>query len=189
MKKGIKPGAAILLGLLSLAVPGWGFAQGSWEGDYRGRGRDAMGWRFTAILDNEQIRAALNLADPQVDRLRQILVETRKSAVKSRAEMAVRRIELRELLRADTPDREAVMKKVQEISSLRAELMKQHVEALLAAKSVLTPEQQKKFRTYMERWRGAGRWRGRLGRFRPGASERPERPPAPRRDPDEPPVE
>jgi Spy/CpxP family protein refolding chaperone len=141
------------------------------------------------MLDNGRIKAYLNLTDPQVDRLRQVLVETEKSAVKTRAEMAVAGIELRELLRADKPDREAVMKKVQEISNLRAELMKQHVEALLAAKSLLTPEQQKKFRTYMEGWRGAERWQERFREFHRGTPVRPEGPPQPARHPDEPPVE
>jgi Spy/CpxP family protein refolding chaperone len=189
MKKGIKLGTAILLALLGLSVAGWALGQGEREGDFGGRGRHAMGGRLRALVDNERIKASLNLTDPQVDRLRQIIVETEKSALKTRAEMAVRRIELRELLRADKPDHEAVMKKVQEISNLRAELMKQHVEALLGAKSVLTPEQQKKFRTYMEGWRGGERWRERSRELHRGAPVRPEGPSARPQRPDEPPVQ
>jgi Spy/CpxP family protein refolding chaperone len=189
MKKPVRLGTAILLGLLGLAVAGWTFGQDRSERHFSGRGRHAMGVRLGAMLDSERFRTALNLTDPQVDRLREVVVEAEKSAVKTRAEMAVQRIELRELLRADKPDREAVMKKVQEISDLRAELMKQHVEALLAAKSVLTPEQQKKFRTYMEGWRGAERRQERFREFRRGAPMRPGSPPQPDRHPDEPPVE
>jgi len=189
MRKGVKLGIAILLGLLGLGVAGWALGQGDRGGDFDGRGRHATGARLRAMLDNERVKAYLNLTDPQVDRLRQVLVEAEKSAVKTRAEMAVQRIELRELLRADKPDREAAMKKVQEISNLRGELMKQHVEALLAAKSVLTPEQQKKFRTYMEGWGGAKRRQEGFHGFRRGAPMRPEGTPAPARHPDEPPVE
>jgi Spy/CpxP family protein refolding chaperone len=58
--------------------------------------------------------------------------------------MELRRIELREALRADKPDRDEILKKVQEISDLRGGMMKHNVEAILAAKAVLSPEQQRK---------------------------------------------
>jgi hypothetical protein len=48
---------------------------------------------------------------------------------------------------------------VQEISDLRRERMERHVEAILAAKSVLSPEQQRKLFSLLENWhggRGAG---------------------------------
>ncbi len=107
------------------------------------------------------------------------MVEVQKSALKTRADLGVRRIELRELMRADQPDREAVMKKVEEISDLRGQMMMQRIDSLLAAKSVLTPEQQKKIRTFMER-RARGRSeRGWFEQRRPRRPMRPGVPPAP----------
>lgn len=168
-----------------------------WEpGEFaRGGGEEHMAGRLMAALDNDRVKAYLSLTDPQVDRLRQILVEAEKSGVKTRADIAVRGIELRELLRADKPDHDAVMKKVQELSDLRGQMAKQHVEALLAAKSVLTPEQQKKIRSFIE---GHGAFGGEHQRFGPGhegfgfgprRSESAPRAPAPPAHPGEPPVE
>lgn len=207
-----------LLVLLAAAIVAWGEEgqegtarwQGPHEsgiqgpsGDYghqgRGRwdGRHGFGGEagLVGLADNPRARAYLNLTDQQVDRLHQIAVDSEKSSVKTRADLELRSIELRELLRADNPDHDAVMKKVQEISELRGQKMKQHMETLLTAKSVLTTEQQKKLRSFrenrgfgapgrehmMEHHGGQG-WP--LGR--PGAPGAPAAPPA---HPDEPPVQ
>jgi Spy/CpxP family protein refolding chaperone len=137
-----------------------------------------------ALVENDRVKAALGLTEEQAGRLRQIAVETEKAAVKTRAELAVGRIELRELVRADRPDREAVMKKVQEISDLRGQIMKQHVESMLALKTVLTPEQQQKLRALRARGGRAGGWGPRPSARpgRPGAPPGPAEPPAPPAD-------
>lgn len=182
-------GLALVLGGLCLISVGRAQDE-DWGGDFRPpRGR-RMGARLMAMLENDRARTALGLTDDQTARLRQILVEIQKANVKTGAEIGVRRIELRELLRADQPDREVVMKKVQELSELRAQMMRRHVESLLAAKAVLTPEQQKKFRALVARRFGERMWRERpperpFGPPRPGAEAAPAPPPRP----DEPPVE
>ena len=201
MKSFVVAGIAIVAGALGLGVLGW--AQevehvrevvrtshgmpGQGMGMEMG-GEDPMGGRLLALLDNDRIKSALGLTDQQVDRLRHIMVETEKTSVKTRSEIEVRGIELRELLHAENSDRDAVMKKVQEISSLRGEMMQHHVVALLDAKAVLTPEHQKKVRTFME---------SRMGDRGPGGPEHrmsfgdrrggPPAPPAPHEYPDVPP--
>jgi Spy/CpxP family protein refolding chaperone len=164
---------------------------GRWDGRHGFGG----GTGLVGLADNPRARAYLNLTDQQVDRLHQIAVDSEKSSVKTRADLELRSIELRELLRADNPDHDAVMKKVQEISELRGQRMKQHMETLLTAKSVLTTEQQKKLRSFREN-RGFGtsgrehmmEHHGGQGRplGRPGAPGAPAAPPA---HPDEPPVQ
>jgi len=69
--------------------------------------------------------------------------------------MELRHIELRELLRADNPDHDAIMKKLDDVNALRGKMEKQRVETMLSARSVLTPDQLKKIKTFMEN-RGAG---------------------------------
>jgi Spy/CpxP family protein refolding chaperone len=133
-----------------------------------GRGEREMGMRLMAMLENDRIKAALGLTDQQSDKLRQILVDTEKSTVKARADLQVHQIELRELLRADKPDRDAVIKKAQEISDLRGQQMKLHLVALLSAKEVLTPEQQKKIRAFIESRRPGMGQGGGGPMFRPG---------------------
>jgi Spy/CpxP family protein refolding chaperone len=164
---GLAVGVAVIMGGLAAGVLTWAqegehFRTGGPAGEFRGGGFAAggnveggprMGARLLAALDNDRIKTELGLTEDQTNHLRQIVVDTQKSSIKTRADMEVRGIELRELLRADNPDRTAVMKKVDEISALRAEMLKQDMDALLNAKSVLTPEQQKKIRTFLERRR------------------------------------
>jgi Spy/CpxP family protein refolding chaperone len=164
---------------------------GRWQGRYGFGG----GLGLLRLADNPRARTYLNLTDQQVSRLHQIAVDSEKSSVKTRADLELRGIELHELLRADNPDHDAVMKKVQEISELRGQMMKQHMETLLTARSVLTPEQQNKLRSFRENRGFGGPGRGYMmqhrggqgGPFgRPGAPGAPAAPPA---HPDEPPVQ
>lgn len=193
MKKWIALGTTVVLGVLmgagaslaqeSARPPGMGAGPGMGMGMGRpgeremgmeesGRGGEReMFRRAVALLDNDRVKAALGLTDEQTSGLRALAVETEKATVKARAEMEIKGIELRELLRADNPDHDAVVKKAGEISALRGELMKQHLEALLKAKSILTPEQQKKIRRFIEE-RAAGGFGGMGAGF---GMRRPER--------------
>jgi Spy/CpxP family protein refolding chaperone len=128
------------------------------------------------------MKAELGLTDEQSEKLRRLFSDERKASIRARADLQVKRMELHEIMMGDKVDREAALKKVAEISDLRAQLMRQHVETMLAAKGTLTPEQQKKAQALMaERWsrRGEGlRDRPGLGRG-PGAWRRPGGPAAP----------
>lgn len=179
----------LVVGMLGVGTASWAQEERGWGHSFRERGEGQMGQRLMAMLESDRVKAHLGLTDQQSDRLRQIVVETQKTTVKTRAEMAVRGIELRELLRTDKPDREAVMKKVQEISDLRRDMMRQHVDALLSAKTVLTPEQQKKLRAIIERRGAEGFSREGFRPYGPGAPGRPGAPPEPPHNPDEPPVQ
>jgi Heavy-metal resistance len=107
-------------------------------------------FRLLAALDDPRVRTMLGLTDQQADSLRKIVVDTETFTIKTGADIAVDSIELRELLRADKPDRAAVMSKGDEISKLTSQLIDHSLDAMLAAKAVLTPEQQKTIRTYLE---------------------------------------
>jgi len=185
MKRWALAGIVLVAGVFALAVAAR--AQRGEEGGPWGREEHGRDFRLLAMLENERVKTELGLADQQTDRLRQIVVDAKKNTIKTRADIAVRGIELREMLRADKPDREAVMKKVQEISDLRGQIMRQHVESLLAAKTVLTPEQQKKMRAFLEHRGGPGIQHEGFRPHRPRAPEGPPEPPAP--PPGEPPVQ
>jgi hypothetical protein len=149
-RKGILASSILLLSFLSLGNTAWGGSQGMWGNRLR-EPRERLGvGRLLALLDSDWIRTYLGLGDPQVERLRQIVLETQKANVKIRAEIEVGRIELREALRADKPDRDEILKKVREISNLRGEMLKHNVEAILAAKAVLSPEQQRRIFSVIE---------------------------------------
>jgi hypothetical protein len=147
-RKGIL--ASSILTLTFLGLGNIGRSQGMWGNRLREPG-DRLGVeRLLALLDSDRIRTYLRLEGPQVERLRQIGLETEKANVKTRAEIEVRGIELREALRADKPDRDEILKKAQQISDLHGEMMKHNVEAILAAKAVLSPEQQRRVFSIIE---------------------------------------
>jgi flagellar basal body-associated protein FliL len=184
--------ASSLMVALSLSLGNFASAggQGTW-GSRSGEPRERVGIeKLLALLDSDRFRSYLGLEGPQVERLRQIALEMEKANVKTRAEIEVRSIELREALRADKPDRDEILKKVQEISDLRGGMMKQDVEAILAAKSVLTPEQQRKVMFLIEnREEGGPAGEGRGGAHaKPLTKPRESPQPAPPH-PDEPPVQ
>jgi Spy/CpxP family protein refolding chaperone len=106
--------------------------------------------RLMMALDDTRVRAMLGLTDQQADSLRKIVVDTETFTIRTGATIAVDSIDLRELLRADKPDRAAVMGKGDEISKFTSQLINRYLDAVLAAKAILTPEQQKLIRTYME---------------------------------------
>ncbi len=191
MKKWMALGATVVLGVLmgvwatlaqeTARPPGMGpgVGMGMARTGERGMGMEEFGRggeremfrRAMALLDNDHVKAALGLTEEQISGLRSLAVETEKTTVKAQADIEVKGIELRELLREDNPSHDAVVKKSEEISALRGDLMKQHVEALLKAKSILTPEQQKKIRTFIEERAAGG-----FGGMRSGAGMRgPER--------------
>jgi len=107
--------------------------------------------RLLSALDDPRVRSALGLTDQQADRLRKIIVDTETFTIKTAADIAVNSIELRELLRADKPDRTAVMSKGDQVSKSTSLLINHYLDAMLAAKALLTPEQERMIRAYMER--------------------------------------
>jgi hypothetical protein len=106
--------------------------------------------RLLAALDDPRVRTMLNLTDQQADSLRKVIVDTETFTIKTGADIAVDSIDLRELLRADKPDRAAVMSKGDAISKSTSQLINHYLDAMLAAKAVLTPAQQKMIRAYIE---------------------------------------
>lgn len=141
---GMTPGMMQMMGpMLSRAQEAGGRGQGS-------GGPLQRVSRLLAALDDTRVRTVLGLTDQQADSLRKIIVDTETFTIKTGANIAVDSIDLRELLRADKPDRTAVMNKGDEISKLTSQLINHYLDAMLAAKAVLTPEQQKMIRAYLE---------------------------------------
>ncbi|HTX14683.1 MAG TPA: periplasmic heavy metal sensor [Candidatus Baltobacteraceae bacterium] len=117
--------------------------------------RDAGGplQRFSRLmnaLDDPRERKMLGLSDQQADSLHKIVIDTETFTITTGANMAVDAIQLRELLRADKPDKAAVKSKGDEISRDTSELINHYLDAILDAKTILTPQQQEMIRAYLE---------------------------------------
>ena len=137
-------------------------------GERGGRGGFGEGEPFLRLAENPRVRQALGLTDEQVERLHKIGVDAEKTSIQTRADLELRHIELRELLRADNPDHDAIMQKIDQVNALRGKMQKQRVETMLSARSVLTPEQIKKLKTFRENFRAGGPERGRMMERRGG---------------------
>jgi hypothetical protein len=110
--------------------------------------------RLLDALDNPRIRSVLGLTDQQADGLRKIIVTTEVFTIQTGAGIAVDGIDLRELLRADNLNKAAVMAKGDDISKAVSQLINHYLDAILSAKTILTPKQQEMIREYFEN--GAG---------------------------------
>lgn len=139
-----------------------------------------------------RLKEELGLSEAQETQIRKLHLDQRKAQIRRRADLEVARLELHDLLAADTVDEKAVQAKVQQIADLEAANLRARVDTQLAMRKVLTPEQQKKFKELHQRRprgpRGEGpRMHGpmRGGPGGPGGPELEE--PGDEPDPDEPP--
>jgi Spy/CpxP family protein refolding chaperone len=126
--------------------------RGGWEGRGReGRGRDGRGFgRGGGYLHNPMIRQQLGVTADQTQKIEQQETETRKSEIRGRADLEIKRIELNQLLAADSPDRSAIDAKLQEVSTAQMALEKTGIDNRLAIQAILTPAQRKQLKDMRE---------------------------------------
>jgi Spy/CpxP family protein refolding chaperone len=107
-------------------------------------GGDKKGMEF-----RKHFGAELKLTDEQkkeVDRLRS---ETAKEMIDQHGKIAKSEIELHDLFKADTPDKSAIEKKMQAIADLKVEAKMIHINNWFAVNKLLTPEQQKVWKKFL----------------------------------------
>ena len=146
----------LLTGMIVVAVTAPGVAQDKAGGDGPGHGRGilAMG---AGRMDGEFpvtpaliMSKELGLSKEQQQQVRNIL-ESRKSEI-TKLHASVGAIARRqvELMGQDSPDEAAILKGVDDVAGIRAELAKSRVKQVLEMLKVLTPEQRAKVRELMK---------------------------------------
>jgi Spy/CpxP family protein refolding chaperone len=136
------------------------------------------------FLNSPAIRERLAITSGQVAKIHQQDLDFEKAAIRERAGLQVKRIELRELLDADNPDRSAIDAKLNEIGAAQMALEKSAIDNRLALREILTPVQRQQLQQLRENgFRPAGPPqpaprgpRGNRPPARPGAA--PPNPPA-----------
>ena len=98
----------------------------------------------------------LGLDEKQQAALKAIRSKTMKDMIKKKADMQIAGIELKDLLDKDIVDMKAVEASVKKSESLRTEMFLAHIRAHEEMKSILTPEQRKRFKEMMPPGHGAG---------------------------------
>ena len=144
-----------------------------------GRGRGEREFMLARLVSDPEIREKLGVTAEQAAKIRQQTSDFRKAEIRSRAEADIKRIELRDLLSAEKPDKAAIDRKLEEIGTARLTREKAAVDFHLAMRNALTPEQREKLKKLREEWRNRGRGEGREGARGPRGGERRGRPDAP----------
>src|SRR5580658_277153 len=143
---------------------GWGHRHGGFGRDGR-RGHRHSG--FARLLNDPAIRQQVGITDEQAATIRKQEADFRKTEIRGRADLEVKRIDLKDLLAADKPDRAAINAKLQEISAAQLSLQKSAIDYRLTMRDAITPAQREKLRQLMrDRWQREGR--GRPGADGPG---------------------
>ena len=127
--------------------------EGGWR-EGRGMGRREFARhrlsRLERLVNDPAVRERLGITPEQAAKIRQQITGFRIARIRSRADLQVKRVQLHELLAADTPDRAAIDRKLEEISAARLAQEKAAVDFRLAMRSALTPEQRQKLRQMRE---------------------------------------
>jgi Spy/CpxP family protein refolding chaperone len=142
--------------------PGMGMGH-QWGGHEMG-----LGW----LINNPKLREQLGITSEQAAKIRQETLGFQIAEIRSRAELQVKRLELHSLLAAETPDRVAIDKALQEANAAQFGLEKAAIDHRLAMRGMLTPEQHQKLQQLKEEFghRDAGPHgpRGQHGPMHPG---------------------
>jgi Spy/CpxP family protein refolding chaperone len=166
----------------------WGKDHDGWGHRHGGRGRDGRrGHRqsgFARLLNDPAIRQQVGITDEQAATFRKQELDFRKTEIRGRADAEIRRLELKDLLAAEKPDRAAIDAKLQEISAAQLSLQKSAIDYRLTMRDAITPAQREKLRQLMrDRWQRDGRGRpgvdgsGRRGPRARGSTPKPPAPP------------
>ena len=135
---------------------------GQWSQRRTGFERGQRGPRgefgLSRLLSDPEIQQKVGVTPEQVAKIRQQESTFRKAEIRQRADLQVKRVDLRDLLAADKPDRAAIDAKLQDISTSQLALEKSRVNFRLDMRAALTADQREKLRqATRDRWQGRGR--------------------------------
>jgi Spy/CpxP family protein refolding chaperone len=97
-----------------------------------------------------EIVKELKLTDQQQKDFERIKADMMKSMINQGAKLATARVDLSQLLNADSPDRPAIEKKIDEMGDQAAQLGKMMVGQWFAVNKILTPDQQKTWKKALD---------------------------------------
>ena len=113
------------------------------HGDW-GRMHGHHEFMLARLANNPTFRAQIGMTPEQALKIRTETFGFRKAEIRSRADVQVKQLELRQLLSAETPDRSAINSKLEEISAARLTQAKAAINFHLDMRTALTPDQKLK---------------------------------------------
>jgi Spy/CpxP family protein refolding chaperone len=122
-----------------------------------------MGREATELRHMERLVQQLGLSDEQQRQVRPLLLNYAKEAIRDRADIAVTRLEIRQLLSANQPDLSQVKDMLQNIAAKEAQLSFDRITTMQDIRKLLTPEQQEQWRamhSHRMSWGQREQWSG-----------------------------
>jgi Spy/CpxP family protein refolding chaperone len=92
----------------------------------------------------------LNLTDEQKKDVEKIHFDAEKQTIAQKAKVETARVELRQLLKADAPEKSAIEKKISEMADLKVQMHMIKINSWFAINKLLTPDQQKTWKKVLE---------------------------------------
>lgn len=108
------------------------------------------------LVKDPSFRERIGITPAQAQKIEEQTFNFRKAMIDNRATLEVKHLELGQLLSAETPDRNAINQKLQEIGAARLAQSKAMVDFRLDMRAALTPEQQQKMRQMRHDFRHRG---------------------------------
>jgi Spy/CpxP family protein refolding chaperone len=93
----------------------------------------------------------LNLTDGQKKDIENIHFTGEKQSIALNAKVETLHLELRQLLKADSPDKSAIEKKMREIADQKIQMHMTKLDSWFAINKLLNPDQQKEWKKVLER--------------------------------------
>jgi len=125
---------------MSFAQSGMGPGPGAGAGPHRDT--DARSMR-------QELKAKLNLTEQQETQMQKLRFDLEKKQTTLQSKIKLLRIDIKELFAAENPERNAIEKKMKEVSDLQLQEKVNVLDHMFAVKGILTPEQQKIWKQHM----------------------------------------
>jgi len=115
----------------------------------RGRGMGDREFELGRLLGDPSVRQQLGVSADQAAKIRQQESDIRKTEIRNRADLQIKRLDLNDLLSAEKPDRTAIDSKLQEIGAAQIALEKSAIDYRLNMREALTPVQRQRLEQMM----------------------------------------
>jgi Spy/CpxP family protein refolding chaperone len=134
MKKSLFVVVALLLGMGGMALAQQESAPAPKQG---------QGVQKRIMPHRGGVAEKLKLTDDQKAQMRKVNADIEKKLIPIESKIRLARIDMRELMGAEKPDRSAIEKKMKEVSDLEYQVKIINLDRMLTVKGILTPEQLK----------------------------------------------
>ena len=140
---------AVAVGATMVSGNAWADRGGNGGGRCAVEGRDG-GWKGHG-QEGDRLTRALDLSKEQTEQVKAIFLKHRDATAPLRKEMVSERRELRKLIQSDKLDEAAIREQVKKIAATDGDLAVRRARMSQEVRTVLTPEQIRKFRALQEK--------------------------------------